>query len=94
MPSLSALHLVEGFGTCTLSHRLAGNASPTCVSRRQQGQQTEFGLLPDNVKEDDVVQAATIDTGTMTSYSHPALVVQQPSDPQYVMGHLREIPKT
>lgn len=53
-------------------------ASPTRVSRRQQGLQPEFGLLPVKVKNEDVVTATIINAGAMTSSTKTAVVLQQP----------------
>ncbi|XP_077558020.1 uncharacterized protein LOC144173494 [Haemaphysalis longicornis] len=56
-------------------------ASRTRVSRRQQGLQPEFGLLPDKVKKKEIVTTTMINGGTMTNATNPALVLQQPREP-------------
>ncbi|XP_077541293.1 uncharacterized protein LOC144153539 [Haemaphysalis longicornis] len=68
-------------------------ASTTRVSRRQQGLQPEFGLLPDKVKKEDVVKTTRINAGTMTSDSNPALVLQQPREPPSFHGSPAEDPE-
>ncbi|XP_077553458.1 uncharacterized protein LOC144168325 [Haemaphysalis longicornis] len=68
-------------------------ASPTRASRREQGLQPEFGLLPDKVKKEDVVKTTMVNAGTMTTTSNPALVLHQPKEPASFHGSPLEDPE-
>ncbi|XP_077558175.1 uncharacterized protein LOC144173783 [Haemaphysalis longicornis] len=68
-------------------------ASPTRVSRRKQGLQPEFGLLPDNVNKEDYVKTTMINAGTMTTASNPALVLRQPRKRPSFRGSTGEDPE-
>ncbi|XP_077553105.1 uncharacterized protein LOC144167775 [Haemaphysalis longicornis] len=67
--------------------------SPTRASRRQQGLQPEFRLLPDKVKKEDVVTTTMTNAGTMTIAPSPALVLQQPRKPPSFHGSPSEDPE-
>lgn len=68
-------------------------ASPTRASRRQLGLQPEFGLLPENVKKEDVVTTTMNNAATMTNPANPPVVLQQPKEPPPFHGSPSEDPE-